>query len=99
MLLQVATGLTGGPAPCAKLRTARTARTSHLAFRCAPAAPAAADEGAHAMTLIAQEGDMLQTYDPWGSTIWVSEGNFINGYMGKACNSDLPHTYGVCLPR
>ncbi|MGW9123307.1 peptidoglycan-binding protein, partial [Streptomyces sp. NPDC055663] len=31
------------------------------------------EEGAHAMTIIAQEGDMLQVYNPWGQTPWVSE--------------------------
>ncbi|MFD5268333.1 hypothetical protein [Streptomyces sp. NPDC058335] len=56
-------------------------------------------EGAHAMTIIAQEGDMLQVYNPWGSTTWVSEDDFINGHMGKASNSDLPNAYSVYLPR
>ncbi|GAA2339615.1 peptidoglycan-binding protein [Streptomyces kunmingensis] len=56
-------------------------------------------EGAHAMTIIAQEGDMLQVYNPWGTTTWVSEDDFINGHMGKASNSDLPNAYSVYLPR
>ncbi|MFE7107985.1 hypothetical protein ACFU98_14545 [Streptomyces sp. NPDC057575] len=57
------------------------------------------EEGAHAMTTIAQEGDMLQVHNPWGSTTWGSEDDFINGHMGKASNSDLPNAYSVCLPR
>ncbi|MFD6534358.1 peptidoglycan-binding protein [Streptomyces sp. NPDC060184] len=57
------------------------------------------EEGAHAMTIIAQEGDMLQVYNPWGETTWVSEDDFINGHMGKASNSDLPNAYSVYLPR
>ncbi|MGW8881938.1 peptidoglycan-binding protein, partial [Streptomyces mirabilis] len=57
------------------------------------------EEGAHAMTIIAQEGDMLQVYNPWGRTTWVSEDDFINGHMGKASNSDLPNAYSVYLPR
>ncbi|MFJ8861838.1 peptidoglycan-binding protein [Streptomyces sp. NPDC102451] len=56
-------------------------------------------DGAHAMTIIAQEGDMLQVYNPWGSTTWVSEDDFINGHMGKASSSDLPNAYSVYLPR
>ncbi|WP_327435488.1 MULTISPECIES: peptidoglycan-binding protein [unclassified Streptomyces] len=56
-------------------------------------------DGAHAMTIIAQEGDMLQVYNPWGSTTWVSEDDFINGHMGKASKSDLPNAYSVYLPR
>ncbi|MDX3532988.1 hypothetical protein PV721_01075 [Streptomyces sp. MB09-01] len=51
------------------------------------------------MTVVAQEGDMLQVCNPWGSTTRVSENDFINGYMGKACNSDLPNAYTVRLPR
>ncbi|MET9605263.1 hypothetical protein ABZZ17_09360 [Streptomyces sp. NPDC006512] len=42
---------------------------------------------------------MLQVYDPWGSTTWVSEDDVINGYMGKASNSDLPNAYSARLPR
>jgi hypothetical protein len=57
------------------------------------------EEGAHAMTIIAQEGDMLQVYNPWGSTTWVSEDDFINGHMGKASSNDLPNAYSVYLPR
>ncbi|MEU7282223.1 peptidoglycan-binding protein [Streptomyces sp. NPDC045431] len=56
-------------------------------------------DGAHAMTIIAQEGDMLQVYNPWGTTTWVSEDDFINGNMGKASSSDLPNAYSVYLPR
>jgi len=55
--------------------------------------------GAHAMTIIAHEGDMLQVYNPWGTTTWVSEDDFINGRMGKASNSELPNAYSVYLPR
>ncbi|MCQ6555768.1 peptidoglycan-binding protein [Streptomyces sp. C10-9-1] len=57
------------------------------------------ESGAHAMTIIGQEGDMLQVYNPWGSTTWVSEDDFINGRMGKASNNDLPDAYSVFIPR
>ncbi|MCX5401211.1 hypothetical protein [Streptomyces sp. NBC_00102] len=57
------------------------------------------EEGAHAMTIIAQEGDMLQVCNPWGNTTWVSEDDFVNGHMGKASNSDLSDTYSVHRPR
>ncbi|WP_256106641.1 peptidoglycan-binding protein [Streptomyces sp. ODS05-4] len=56
-------------------------------------------DGAHAMTIIAQEGDMLQVYNPWGTTTWVSEDDFINGRMGKASSNELPDAYSVYLPR
>jgi hypothetical protein len=55
-------------------------------------------EGAHAMTIIGQEGDKLQVYNPWGTTTWVSEDDFINGHMGKASNSGLNDAYSVYLP-
>ena len=56
------------------------------------------DDGAHAMTIIGQEGDMLQIYNPWGTTTWVSEDDFINGHMGKASNSELNDAYSVYVP-
>ncbi|MFF8912929.1 hypothetical protein ACF08M_06290 [Streptomyces sp. NPDC015032] len=42
---------------------------------------------------------MLQVYNPWGSTTWVSEDDFINSRMGKASKSELPNAYSVHLPR
>ncbi|MFD7707737.1 peptidoglycan-binding protein [Streptomyces sp. NPDC059785] len=56
------------------------------------------DRVGHAMTIIGQEGDMLQIYNPWGTTTWVSEDDFINGHMNKASDKDLPNAYSVLLP-
>ncbi|WP_225877331.1 peptidoglycan-binding protein [Streptomyces resistomycificus] len=53
----------------------------------------------HAMMIVAQEGDMLQIYNPWGTTTWVSEDDFVNGGMAKASDNDLPNAYAVHLPR
>ncbi|OIK07196.1 peptidoglycan-binding protein [Streptomyces monashensis] len=55
-------------------------------------------DGAHAMTVIAQQGDKLQIYNPWGTTTWVSENDFINGHMSKAADSGLNDAYSVYLP-
>lgn len=52
----------------------------------------------HGMMIIGQEGDMLQVYNPWGRTTWVSEDDFVNGNMQKASDNDLPDTYSVHLP-
>jgi hypothetical protein len=52
----------------------------------------------HSMMIIGQEGDMLQVYNPWGTTTWVSEDDFVNGTMGKASRDDLSDAYGVHLP-
>ncbi|NBE54683.1 peptidoglycan-binding protein [Streptomyces boluensis] len=55
------------------------------------------DEG-HAVMIIGQEGDMLQVYNPWGHTTWVSEDDFVHGRMDKAANSTLPDATGVHVP-
>ncbi|MET9098413.1 peptidoglycan-binding protein [Streptomyces antibioticus] len=57
------------------------------------------DTGAHAMMIIGQDGDKLQIYNPWGTTTWVSEDDFINGNMGKASNSELNNAYQVYVPQ
>ncbi|MBO1334662.1 peptidoglycan-binding protein [Streptomyces sp. VRA16 Mangrove soil] len=38
----------------------------------------------HGMMIVGQEGDMLQIYNPWGTTTWVSEDDFINGDLSAA---------------
>ena len=57
------------------------------------------EDGAHAMMIVGQEGDMLQIYNPWGTTTWVSEQDFLNGGMGKASSPDLPDAYEVHIPQ
>jgi hypothetical protein len=52
----------------------------------------------HQMMVIGQEGDMLQIYNPWGTTTWVSEDDFINGRMDKASDDRMPDAYAVHLP-
>ncbi|MGW2379563.1 peptidoglycan-binding protein [Streptomyces sp. NPDC001658] len=38
----------------------------------------------HSMMVIGQEDGMLQIYNPWGTTTWVSEEDFINGDLSSA---------------
>jgi hypothetical protein len=52
----------------------------------------------HSMMIVGQEGDMLQIYNPWGTTTWVSEDDFINGKMGSASRESLSDPYAVHLP-
>ncbi|MFI9341447.1 hypothetical protein ACIG0D_09290 [Streptomyces sp. NPDC052773] len=52
-----------------------------------------------AMMITGQEGDMLQIYNPWGTTTRVSEDDFVNGDMGKASNGELDNAYQVYVPR
>ena len=54
---------------------------------------------AHQMMIIAHEGDMLQIYNPWGETVWVSEDDFVNGHMDKASDGRLPNVRSVHLPK
>ncbi|SCK39794.1 hypothetical protein [Streptomyces sp. WMMB 322] len=56
------------------------------------------DRSGHAMMVIGQEGDMLQIYNPWGQTTWVSEDDFVNGHMDKASDSRMPDAYAVHVP-
>lgn len=51
------------------------------------------------VAVVAQEGDMLRVSPgarPHGP---VGKGDFINSYMGKACDSDLLNAHSVRLPR
>ncbi|MFF4378070.1 peptidoglycan-binding protein [Kitasatospora sp. NPDC001547] len=53
----------------------------------------------HAMMIVGQEGNMLQIYNPWGTTTWVSEDDFVNGRMGGASDNRLPTAYAVHMPK
>ncbi len=55
------------------------------------------EEGGHQMMVIGHEDGRLQIYNPWGHTVWVSEGDFVNGHMDKAAEG-LPDVKGVHLP-
>ncbi|WP_327351731.1 hypothetical protein [Streptomyces sp. NBC_01304] len=56
------------------------------------------DRVGHSMMIVGQEGDMLQIYNPWGTTTWVSEDDFVNGNMGKASRGSLSDAYAVHVP-
>jgi uncharacterized protein YukE len=60
------------------------------------------DEGnrsGHQMMVIGHEDGMLQIYNPWGHTVWVSEDDFVNGHMEGASDDRLPTVDGVHLPK
>lgn len=42
------------------------------------------DRVGHAVMIVGQEDGMLQVYNPWGTTTWVSEEDFINGDLSAA---------------
>jgi uncharacterized protein YukE len=56
------------------------------------------DRSGHQMMIIGHEDGMLQIYNPWGHTVWVSEDDFVNGHMEGASDSRLPTVDGVHLP-
>jgi hypothetical protein len=51
------------------------------------------------MMIIGHEDGMLQIYNPWGHTVWVSEDDFVNGHMEGASDSRMPTVDGVHLPQ
>ncbi|MGW7524941.1 hypothetical protein [Streptomyces sp. NPDC054783] len=53
----------------------------------------------HALMVVGQQGDKLEIYNPYGTTTWVSEDDFVNGGMAKAANSWTPNTVEVHLPQ
>jgi hypothetical protein len=57
------------------------------------------ERAGHAVMIVGQEGDMLQVYNPWGTTTWVSEDDFVNGRMGKVADNDVNQAYTVQIPR
>ncbi|MGY0024964.1 peptidoglycan-binding protein [Streptomyces sp. YJ-C3] len=38
----------------------------------------------HSLMIIGQEDGMLQVYNPWGTTTWISEDDFVNGDLEAA---------------
>ncbi|MFF7748655.1 peptidoglycan-binding protein [Streptomyces sp. NPDC007971] len=57
------------------------------------------DRSGHAVMIVGQEGDKLEIYNPWGTTTWISEDDFVNGGMAKASDNDLPDAYAVHIPQ
>ncbi|MDW6062199.1 peptidoglycan-binding protein [Streptomyces sp. FXJ1.4098] len=55
--------------------------------------------GSHAMMIVGHEGDRLQVYNPWGTTTWVSEDDFVNNRMGYSNNGYFPEAYSLTLPK
>ncbi|UKY54694.1 hypothetical protein [Streptomyces inhibens] len=59
------------------------------------------ERSGHAMMITGQEGNMLQVYNPWGTTTWISEEDFVNGHVDKASKASdnrIPDAYAVHLP-
>ncbi|WP_369183016.1 peptidoglycan-binding protein [Streptomyces sp. Y1] len=53
----------------------------------------------HEVLIVGQEGDMLQVYNPWGRTTWISEADFANGHMDHVADNRTPVVDAVHLPK
>ncbi|MFH8382383.1 peptidoglycan-binding protein [Kitasatospora sp. NPDC018058] len=55
--------------------------------------------GSHQMVIIAHRGDLLELYNPWGGTSWVSESDFVNSQMQGASDDRFPAVSSVRMPK
>lgn len=54
------------------------------------------DWAGHGMMIVGQEGDMLRICNPWGTTTWVSEEDFVKGDPSGASDDrfdNVNHVY------
>ncbi|RZS30561.1 hypothetical protein EV193_11682 [Herbihabitans rhizosphaerae] len=57
------------------------------------------DVAYHQMMIIGHQDGMLQIYNPWGTTSWVSVDDFVNGNMSHASDGRMPNVEGVHIPK
>ncbi|MER7581518.1 peptidoglycan-binding protein [Kitasatospora sp. NPDC097691] len=55
--------------------------------------------GSHQMVIIAHRGDLLELYNPWGATVWVSESDFVDNHMQGASDDRFPAVSSVRMPK
>ncbi|ANS65925.1 peptidoglycan-binding protein [Streptomyces lincolnensis] len=51
----------------------------------------------HGMMIVGQEGNMLQVYNPWGTTTWVSEEDFVKGDLSAASDDRFDNVNRVYI--
>ncbi|MEV8065399.1 peptidoglycan-binding protein [Streptomyces sp. NPDC085995] len=51
----------------------------------------------HGMMIVGQEGDRLQIYNPWGTTTWVSEDDFVKGDLSAASDDRFDNVNRVYI--
>jgi hypothetical protein len=54
---------------------------------------------AHEMAIVGRQGGMLEVYNPWGYTVWVSEDDFVNGRMNVIEDGVPANVHAVNVPR
>ncbi|KOG36977.1 peptidoglycan-binding protein [Streptomyces resistomycificus] len=55
------------------------------------------DRVGHGLMIVGQEGGMLQVYNPWGTTTWVSEDEFIRGDLSAASDDRFNNLQSVYI--
>jgi hypothetical protein len=55
-------------------------------------------EGGHEMAVVGHQGGMLEVYNPWGYTVWVSEDDFVNNHMNVVGNGVPATVHAVNVP-
>lgn len=59
------------------------------------------DQGAHQMVIIGSNGGMLEIYNPWGYSMWVTNQQFLSNQLGALTASQppaMPTATGLELP-
>jgi hypothetical protein len=56
-------------------------------------------DSGHEMAIVGRRGDMLEVYNPWGYTVWVSEDDFINNRMNLIEDGVPATVHAVNVPR
>ncbi|MGW4720707.1 hypothetical protein [Nocardia sp. NPDC004260] len=60
--------------------------------------PASGKGVAHELVIMAVQDDMLEIYNPWGFTEWVSKQQFIHGVLGSVTGNDDHPSQGLSNP-
>ncbi|GAA1952317.1 hypothetical protein [Kitasatospora viridis] len=53
----------------------------------------------HQMAIIGRNGNLLEIYNPWGQTSWVTEDQFVHSQLGGVTGSDMNTAGGLELPK
>ena len=51
------------------------------------------------MAIVDHRGGMLEVYNPWGYTVWISEDDFVNNHMNVVAGGVPPKVHTVNVPR
>jgi hypothetical protein len=56
-------------------------------------------QGGHEMAIVGHQGGMLEVYNPWGYTVWVSEDDFVNSHLNVVGDGVPATVHAVNVPR